>query len=136
MSKLYNTYLGLKKEDKDTLYLFKSGIFYIFLDDDAKLISDILQLKLTNFSPTILKCGFPANSIDKYMNLLKYTNYNIKIINSNENTQYTPNEFKNNLKSNDLIKKLSEINIDSLSISEVYSILENFQNEAKEILNI
>ncbi len=60
MSKLYKTYLILKNQDKNTLYLFKSGIFYIFLDENAKIISNILNLKLTNLSPTVVKCGFPV----------------------------------------------------------------------------
>ena len=47
MSKLYNNYLALKKENESTLFLFKSGIFYIFLDEDATKISNILGLKLT-----------------------------------------------------------------------------------------
>lgn len=36
MSTLYNRYLQLKQEKCDVYYLFKYGIFYIFLDDDAK----------------------------------------------------------------------------------------------------
>ena len=32
MSKLVNLYQTLKEKDSETLYLFKSGIFYIFLD--------------------------------------------------------------------------------------------------------
>ena len=41
MSTLYNRYLQLKQEKCDVYYLFKYGIFYIFLDDDAK---DILKI--------------------------------------------------------------------------------------------
>lgn len=33
MSKLYQTYVALKVQDSTQLYLFKSGIFYIFLDE-------------------------------------------------------------------------------------------------------
>ena len=38
MSKLINVYEKLKQENKDTLYLFKSGIFYIFIGNDAKIV--------------------------------------------------------------------------------------------------
>ena len=54
MSKLYNKYLELKSKDDTYLYLFKSGMFYIFLDEDAKIVSEKLNLKLTNFNDSVL----------------------------------------------------------------------------------
>ena len=36
---LTHKYLELKKENDDKLYLFKSGLFYVFLEDDALKIS-------------------------------------------------------------------------------------------------
>ena len=71
MSKLYQTYVALKVQDSTQLYLFKSGIFYIFLDDDAKLISSLFNLKLTNLNSAIMKCGFPTSQLEKYSNLFK-----------------------------------------------------------------
>ena len=69
MSKLYLEYKRKKDENKDKYYLFKSGLFYIFIDEDAKYISKITLLKLTNLSNDIVKCGFPKNSLDKYIDL-------------------------------------------------------------------
>ena len=46
MSRLYDTYSLLKKTDENadnTLYLFKSGIFYIFLDNDARIATSLLK---------------------------------------------------------------------------------------------
>lgn len=63
MSKLYERYLELKKQDSSILYLFKSGIFYIFLDEDAKKMSYILNLKLSNLNESILKCGIEDSRI-------------------------------------------------------------------------
>ena len=40
MSKIYNKYLELKKENDDKFYLFKCGNFYIFLDEDAERINE------------------------------------------------------------------------------------------------
>lgn len=54
MSKLYQTYAALKMQNSSQLYLFKSGIFYIFLDEDAKLISTKFNLKLTNLNSMLL----------------------------------------------------------------------------------
>ena len=45
--KLYDKYKYLKKIDSNKNYLFKSGNFYIFLDEDAKVISSVTTLKLT-----------------------------------------------------------------------------------------
>ena len=70
MSKLYNEYLKRKKIDNNKYYLFKSGLFYIFIDEDAKYISNITLLKLTNLNNNVVKCGFPSNSLDKYLDFL------------------------------------------------------------------
>ena len=56
MSKLYNTYLALKKQDSQTIYLFKSGIFFIAIDDDARTLSNAFDFKLSNLNNDILKC--------------------------------------------------------------------------------
>ena len=70
MSKLFTMYQNLKSENSSDLYLFKSGMFYIFLDDDARKINELLGLKLTNLNSSVQKCGFPQNSLNKYLKLL------------------------------------------------------------------
>ena len=74
-------YIKRKKCDNSKYYLFKSGIFYIFIDEDAKSISKITHLKLTNLNKDILKCGFPKNSLDKYMVIFNNLGLDIVIIN-------------------------------------------------------
>lgn len=83
MSKLVGMYRRLKEQDSETLYLFKSGIFYIFLDKDALKINELLSLKLTHLNNDVLKCGFPSSSIDKYYIKFKENNVNVKIIENN-----------------------------------------------------
>ena len=82
MSKLYDVYVYLKKSsnENNVLYLFKSGIFYLFIDKDAILASNILGLKLTNLTDNILKCGFPTTSLEKYSKILSHCNYTLKIV--------------------------------------------------------
>ena len=58
MSKLYKKYISLKIENPNKIYLFRVGIFYIFLDDDARLMWTILKLKLTKLNSVIFKCYF------------------------------------------------------------------------------
>ena len=43
MSKLYNIYLEEKKKNRDILLLFKSGIFYIAIAEDAIKLSNLLH---------------------------------------------------------------------------------------------
>ncbi len=130
MSKLLNIYNNLKEKDSNTLYLFKVGLFYNFLNNDAITISNLVHLKVTNLSPSIVKCGFPVNSLEKYLNLFNSLNLNIKIIDSaNYNTIYNVDDYKLNSNIKDLFNKILNVDIESLSIQEAYSFIENLQNE-------
>ena len=55
MSKLYMNYLKNKNVDKDKYYLFRSEMFYIFIDEDAKNICEYVPLKITNLNKDIVK---------------------------------------------------------------------------------
>lgn len=78
MGKIIERYNILKKQNFKLLYLFKSGLFYIFVDNDAKYISKKYDLKLTSFGNSY-KCGFPINALDKYLNI--FSNESIEIAN-------------------------------------------------------
>lgn len=72
MSKLYSEYQKLKSKNSQKIYLFKSGIFYISLDEDAKILSELFDFEIidNNYS-----------KIDNYSDY--YKNENLKsIINS------------------------------------------------------
>lgn len=104
MSKLYNLYKEKKNNDNRKYYLFKSGMFYIFIDEDAKYISDFTMLKLSKINDNIVKCGFPCNSLDKYMVLFNKLGINVEIVNDND------------IHINDkVINKLKKINIDNVT---------------------
>lgn len=89
-------------------------------------MSTILNLKLTKLNSVIPKCGFPISSSEKYFNLLKKYNYNICII-DNINLYNTIPSYQNNENIKRIVNKLLSINIDSLSISEVYEFLYELQ---------
>ena len=55
MSKLQKLYEELKKKDKNKVYLFKVGIFYNILNEDAKVVSNAIGLKLTDLGPNLIK---------------------------------------------------------------------------------
>jgi DNA mismatch repair ATPase MutS len=67
--------IAKKKENNNNMYLFKSGNFYIFLGENAKIMSEELGLKLTKFSTLSNKCGFPVNELNKYLKFIKLLKY-------------------------------------------------------------
>lgn len=114
MSKLYQKYEELKSNNSNIIYLFLCGNFYIALDSDAIILNELFDMKLTKFSNLCDKCGFPKNSLDKY----------IKLFDSN-NIEYTLIE--NNLSDSDKLDKinsmLSNIELDTLSNIDLKDIL-------------
>ena len=136
MSKLYDKYLYLKKNDIDsenTLLLFKSGMFYIFLDNDAKQASQLLNLKLTNLNETVLKCGFPINSLQKYTNYLSNSSFKWKIIDTSAKKPVAViKEYKVNSNIEEIIIKLKNVNLDNLSVYEAFKFLEELQKLANQ----
>ncbi len=134
MSKLYQTYVALKVQDSTQLYLFKSGIFYIFLDDDAKLISSLFNLKLTNLNSAIMKCGFPTSQLEKYSNLFKTANLSFKIIDASDNSLYSPKDFVLNKNLKVFLEKISSVKAYDLSISGAYDFIDKISEESKLLL--
>ena len=132
MSKLYNTYLALKKQDSKTIYLFKSGIFFIALDEDACFLSNIFHFKLVNLTDTLVKCGFPCSSFNKYDNLFKSHNLQIKIIESN-NTIYNLNQYNQSSSISDLLNFITSIDVNNLSVKEAYKFIEDLKNKVNNI---
>lgn len=125
MSKLYNKYLELKESNNNSFYLFKAGMFYIFLDDDAKVISQKLNLKLTNFNDTILKCGFPVQSLTKYTDVLKENNIDYKIIDGEIITskkQYIENQNIQNY-----LEQIKKTDINKLTPIKAFELICNLQ---------
>ena len=125
MSKLVETYSKLKEDNPNTILLFKQGIFFIVLADDAQKLSNSFGFKLTYLNSETLKCGFPCSNIDKYLNKFNNMNLEIRIIDSN--TLYRPNEYSIN-------NNIKKINVDTLSISESYEFIAELQKELNKII--
>lgn len=134
MSKLVNIYKNLKNQDADTIYLFKSGIFYIILDEDAKKVSPLLDLKLTKLNDTIVKCGFPVSAYNKYFNILNQTTIKFKIIDKINGLSLTFNDFTIEQSLKNLLNKINQIDTEHLSVSEAYKFIEDIQKDSRKIL--
>ena len=133
MSKLYSLYKNLKEKDSKMIYLFKNGIFYIALSDDAIYLSNRFNFKLTKLNDSVIKCGFPISSIDKYIKTFTNENVNFKIIDTSNNKIYSPQEFVLNSNINNIIKKIISIDTKQLSISEAYQFIEDLKEETNKL---
>ena len=137
MSKLLEQYTSLKKNDKETIYLIRVGIFYNILNEDADIISKAIGLKITSLGPNIYKCGFPYQQIQKYTKLLEEKNIKYQIIDN----QYEKEKIKNNedyfknLELKKIVDSILSINFDNITFKDSFEKLQNIQNELKKIYN-
>ena len=142
MSKLANLYKILKNKDSSTLYLLKSGIFYIALDEDALTLSDLFNFKLTDLNKNIIKCGFPASRISYYSNLLSLKNINFQIIESIDEDNFYLSQYSNNSSSINnssfanlpIVEEILNINFDEITFKESFFILQKLQNDLKNLI--
>lgn len=138
MSKLFNNYISLKSQDSDKFYLFKSGIFYIFLDDDARAMSQQFGFKLSNLNNSVVKCGFPTTSLDKYIEKFKIAGYSVHIVCDDDiktvSNSVDLNFFVNNQLFEKTLNTFLNLNIDMLSISQAFDTLFNLQHDFKQVM--
>lgn len=134
MSKLYSKYLEQKALNPDILYLFKSGIFYMALNDDANRLSDALSLRVTNITDKIYKCCFPVSKSDFYFKTLESLNIDYKIIDPSQNVVLNYAEYKDNEKFNSIITNLIKLDLNKTSFQDAYIILTNTIHDLKQIL--
>jgi len=133
MSKLYNEYLKLKKHTTTDVLLFKSGIFYIALDKDAVKLSKLFNFKLSNLNQDVVKCGFPQTRLSYYSNLLTENNVPFKIVDTITSKPHTYSEFLKNAEFEEMIIKLSEIDMDNTTCLEAFNLLYEFSEIIKKM---
>lgn len=125
-------YNELKKQDPSSIYLFRVGIFYNILNNDAKLVNKKLGLKITNLSPEIYKCGFPISTLEKYKKLLNDKQIKYKIIdNLPENVNHT--DYINNIEIKKIINKINELDMNNTTFHQAFNILLDIQNKLKNL---
>lgn len=126
MSKILKQYKELKEKDASSIYIFRIGIFYNILNEDAKILNEKLSLKITSLSPEIIKCGFPISSLEKYLHLLNAHNIEFEVIDppasSNQTISYS-----------EIIKKIQNIDLNNTTCKEAFDILYNIQQKLKNI---
>ena len=125
-------YNELKKEDASSIYLFRVGIFYNILNEDAKIINEKLGLKITDLGPNIFKCGFPVSQLDKYIILLNKMKIKYKVIDNLPNSNI--NEYLKNVEIKKILNKITDIDMNNTTFQQSFNILLDIQNKLKGIL--
>ena len=133
MSKLYKSYINLKEQDSNYIYIFKSGMFYIFIDEDATKISEIFGFKLVKFNDNINKCGFPISRLDYYIDKMQTRGLKFKIIDEDYSKIENYTDYMNNNKLKEIVNKIIKINLDEISFRQAYEILKDVKLEIMEI---
>lgn len=134
MSKLYSKYLEQKALNPNELYLFKSGIFYMALNEDANRLSDALSLKVTNITDKLYKCCFPVSKSNYYFKTLESLSIDYKIIDPSQNVVLNYAEYKDNERFNGIITNLLKLDLNKTSFQDAYIILTNTIHDLKQIL--
>ena len=135
MSKLYSKYSELKGNNPNTLYLFKSGIFFIALEDDARLLSEHLKLRITNLNENIVKCGFPISRQEHYLRILQAKEISFQIIDNTYGVIENYSDYMNNDKLKTIIQDIVNINFDEITFKQAYEILLSTSKNLKQIYN-
>ena len=133
MSKLYNLYNQMKQKDPDKLYIFKSGMFYLFLQEDAETISKMLGFKITKLNENVIKCGFPTSRFEYYINLFKKENINFEVVDSNYAKIDNYEDYMNNNKLKKIVHEIQNIDLDNISFKQAFETLEKMQSEINKI---
>lgn len=128
MSKLLNQYKELKKKDSSIIYIFKVGIFYNILNEDARVVNNAIGLKLTDLGPEIVKCGFPIAKLEKYTKLLNLKNIKYQVISTLTSSNNIPNTSYDSI-----INYIKNIDLDNTSCKQAFDTLYNIQQKIKNI---
>ena len=119
-----------KKNDASSIYLFRIGIFYNILNEDAKIINEKLGLKITDLGPSIFKCGFPVSQLDKYIILLNKMKIKYKIIDNLPNSNI--NDYMKNIEIKKILNKITDIDMNNTTFQQAFNILLDIQEKIKK----
>jgi DNA mismatch repair protein MutS len=75
-------YRKIKKDNPGVIILFRMGDFYEIFDEDAKLVSEVLNITLTSRDKSENKtpmAGFPYHALDNYLDKLISNNFKVGI---------------------------------------------------------
>lgn len=134
MSKLYKTYKNLKQNNPNKIYLFKSGMFYIGLQEDAQKLSDIFGFKITKLNEEVNKVGFPINRLEYYSGKLDVMdNVKYEIVDSNYGTISNYNDYLNNVKLKNITDSILKLDLDNTTFRQAFDFLGDIKGKLMEV---
>lgn len=102
MGAIREQYIQIKQRFPKEIVFYQLGEFYEMFDEDAKIISDLLGLTLTQ-RENIPMCGIPLSAKDTYIKKILQANYKIALCEQLE----TPQSKKNKIIHRDVTKIIS-----------------------------
>lgn len=134
MSKLYKSYENLKRNDAEKIYLFKSGMFYISLQEDAKKLSDLFGFKITKLNENVDKVGFPQNRLEYYTSKLQVMdNINFEIVDSNYGYVENYNDYLNNNKLKNITDSILKLDLNNTTFRQAFNYLSELKGKIEEV---
>ena len=133
MSKLYSEYVKLKEQNNKKIYLFKSGIFYISLQDDAQKLAEMFNFKIINLNDKITKCGFPLKRLDFYVNLLNQNHVDFEIVDNNYSKIENYSDYLKNENIKKIINSIQSLDMDNITFRESFEFLSDLKNKLSQI---
>lgn len=112
------------------MYLMKSGIFYIFIDEDAEEMSRLTKLKCVPLTGHIMKCGFPENSKEKYLRRLKENGKIVEVIEPTLEEELK----KESYQSCSSLQSLKTMDLNTITPLEAMELLSQIQTEILKII--
>lgn len=134
MSKLYKSYTNLKNDNPEKMYIFKSGMFYIGLQDDAKKLSEIFGFKVTDLNESVVKAGFPKSRLEYYTKKLEVMkDIKFEIVDSDYGRIENYNDYLNNNKVKLVIDEILQVDLDNTTFRQAFDILGNLKMKLGEV---
>lgn len=134
MSKLYKSYTNLKNDNPEKMYIFKSGMFYIGLQDDAKKLSEIFGFKVTDLNESVVKAGFPKSRLEYYTKKLEIMkDIKFEIVDSDYGRIENYNDYLNNNKVKLIIDEILKLDLDNTTFRQAFDILGNLKTKLGEV---
>lgn len=118
----------LKKENPNIVYLFKQGIFYRALNEDAELLNSKFGLKLLDSGFGYIQCGFPVGSITSYVEKFEKNKIKYKFIDKKVEGN-TTKEYLHNIQCIEILKEIGKMDLDKMSPMNAHSKLQEFKNK-------
>ena len=94
----------------------------------------MFNFKLTNLNASVVKCGFPASQLNKYLAYFRGSNISVKIIESTQSPVLSDYTYVYYKKCDSLIENIAKIDPDTLSVSEAFNTLQKFARESTELM--